>query len=494
MQSATASWLSACPYDAAPAAAPFRAVILDLDGRRTALSVSPDPPAGGCARVPLGLPAEAVRWAGFLPAGAGDGTRGYSLIVDLVAGRETVSEVTALGGPSAPVFLPLGTDLLAGARLSPFGAEERAAVEDRPGGKRLSCAPGDLPAGMVVEPNGVLPPLPLAVELHGSSDEGFMLGVADARLRTREALVPLGLLGPLGRGGHARFPARPVGLEPDGALSWTLLCPPGTAALDLQEVALRPDRPVPPPPGRAAWAWDAGRWRGGGMGLLEDARRHGVDRLYVSVPIHDGAVAGSDALVRFVREARSRDIEVWAVEGDPHAVLPEGRRVFLERARALAAHIRAAPPEARLAGVQYDIEPYLVPGYPLAPDRWNMALVRTLSALRAALNVPVDAALPFWLAPGGPDTPVLEALPAAIDSVTVMAYRTDPASIQMAAGGFLDWGRRHGKPVSVAVEAGPLPDQRALSFVPAPAGTLWRLDLGGEPVLLLLDRPAANPH
>ena len=78
--------------------------------------------------------------------------------------------------------------------------------------------------------------------------------------------------------------------------------------------------------------------------------------------------------------------------------LEEGRRTALRRLGALAAYQRRSADDRRLAGVQYDIEPYLLPGFQADPERILRHWAATLDGLSAAAPpLALDLVLPFWL-------------------------------------------------------------------------------------------------
>jgi hypothetical protein len=257
------------------------------------------------------------------------------------------------------------------------------------------------------------------------------------------------------------------------------------------------------PPGRAMWAWRPEMWRNGGTALLTRAVLWKADTIYITVPTTSaGDVVAADELRQFLQEATRRGLRIWAVDGDPRAVLPSERASFETRARAYAAFNAAASDttheasRARLAGIQYDIEPYLVSGYHLDEDGWKEAYVATIAGLtRAAAGLPVEVAVPFWWldADGRGGTSFVDRLAPSVASIAIMDYRTDAAMIERFARPWLAWGARHQKRIRVALEAGPIPDEPRYHFRPAPAGTLWQVAVGSHHALLLLASPAANP-
>jgi hypothetical protein len=147
-------------------------------------------------------------------------------------------------------------------------------------------------------------------------------------------------------------------------------------------------------------------------------------------------------------------------------------------------------PAARLAGLQFDVEPYLLPEYGAARIDWDaryLAMARTLR--EAAGNLRLELVLPFWW---DGKTALLDGLAPLVDGLAVMDYRTDPAQLGSFAIPFLDWGARHGRQVRIALEAGPIAAETQRRYVRADAGEaagLLHLRLGGQQVLAVLREP-----
>jgi hypothetical protein len=246
-------------------------------------------------------------------------------------------------------------------------------------------------------------------------------------------------------------------------------------------------------PPRAMWAWRPAQWREESSALFALAASWKVGVLYITVPVAgDGTVAEADRLREFLGEAAGRGLAVWAVDGEPRALLPAERAAIERRTRALRAFNASGPP--RLAGVQFDIEPYLVSGYSMNEERWNDAYVATIQQLKEAAGAPVEVAVPFWwLNARVAGTSVMDRLAASIDSVAVMDYRTDVESIERFATPWLEWGREHRRQVRIALEAGSLPNEPRYHFQSADVGSLWQVRIGEARVLVLLQTPRANP-
>jgi hypothetical protein len=244
---------------------------------------------------------------------------------------------------------------------------------------------------------------------------------------------------------------------------------------------------------RSMWIWRGQSWQSDSSALLAHLVDWGVRIVYITLETTaEGTVSSAGRLRAFLREAAEQRVDVWVVFGDPRAVLPAERASFERRARAVEAFNRAGSPA--LAGIQYDIEPYLVPGYSLNEERWNDAYVSTIELLRRASTLPLEIAVPFWwLDARTRGERVMDRLSGAIDSVAVMDYRTDPEQIRQLARPWLEWGALRRRAVRIALEAGRLADEPRHHYRRAESGTLWRIDVGDASALVLLREPKPNP-
>lgn len=290
-----------------------------------------------------------------------------------------------------------------------------------------------------------------------------------------------------GTGDGARFTANEVIPLKEQARA---PAPPATAAERMSPA------PVRATPGRALWVWQPEAWRvrpGELFGLLA---ANAADTVFVTVPVTADRtqVADPGALERFVTHASARDFRVWVVAGDARAVLPAERTGYAERARAYADYNRSVAAEARLSGLQLDIEPYLNPGYGIDIEGWLAAYLDTLAQVRAQAAMPLDVALPFWWGRqpyrGGM---FLDHLTPLVDVVTVMNYRTDRRQLLDFAEPFLAWAARAQRSVRIGLETGPIPDEALRVYRGSREGELWLVPLQENVLVVLLDEPRVNP-
>jgi hypothetical protein len=493
-QAASASILSLCD---GPAVDPTAHAIsyYAVDGSSRTLRLAEKGAVEGCAGLALPLaPSDVVAIALEPPVGdrapealtiQGSGNAQGGFVIGQIEAR------TAAPPASLPM-LPLGRDLLPGWTPRLFGAEERASVTQAGGEITLSCHAGAQPAGMFMSEGAALPAIPgLELEITTRGDEGFVLAAADESTHRRDAPLPLLPL-PGAASMRSVRAALPVSVDRRSPVTWSVLCPGDAATLTVRRLTLAPPLEATPvaTPSRSAWAWQPQLWQETPTVFLDRLRAHHMDRVYITVPLRDDtSVVAAEKLGAFIEAAARRGLAVWAVDGDPHAVLPAEREKFRKRTAALAAFNRAHGKAGRLGGIQYDIEPYLVAGFALDPDRWTAAYLDTLAMLAAPAEMPVEVALPFWF----PFDKWGARLAEVVGGVALMDYRTEAEEIERSAFPALVWGTTYRRPVHIGLELGPLGDEERRRFRRAESGELWRVPVGGQHALLLLRSAQKNP-
>ncbi|WP_420476198.1 hypothetical protein [Noviherbaspirillum sp. ST9] len=465
------------------------AQVVRADGAQMRLVVG-EAMQSGCHGIVLPLPADVI--AAVHPVGAAPSPGERILLQGPEReGRFIIGSVSTTGGQPAverPQPMPLLENLLPALTVRVFGVEERVQARIADGRLRLDCRAGSRPAGVLLSGKGYLPMARSTLRVQGNASGRFNFAVADTAQAAKESAVGLGSLDPGKESLNLELPR--AGFDRTRWHSFSIACPREAAELDLADLRLVPQSSSPAT--RSAWMWDAQQWVGRPGDVVARAQARGVRTLFVSIPVSGHAVLEPQRLVTFVRLARAAGIAVWSVDGDPRMVLPGEHAKTVMRARAYAAYNAGVDADARLAGMQFDIEHYLLPGYELsasALDKHYLSLARALRS--AAQGMPLEFVVPFWWAE---KTELMKGLAAAASGLNVMDYRTDPEQIRRFAVPFLDWGAMHGKSVRIALEAGPVEPEQQRRYVRATEGELWLVNVEQTPVLVLLKEARANPH
>lgn len=239
---------------------------------------------------------------------------------------------------------------------------------------------------------------------------------------------------------------------------------------------------------RSAWFWSPGLWLDTPERVFESTSKFGISRIYISVLTNRGEVNHPNELRTFIRSAHAHGVQVWAVLGDPRAVMNDGVSTFLLASAAYTAFNNDAIASERLEGLQLDIEPYLIPGYSQNPEAWLSRYAYLINNIhQIAPDLQIDVVLPFWF---DPDTPLVSSMLVdiadSINRITIMDYRTDLTQIKRIATQFLNWGWHNKKSIGIALETLPIEQEDRRHYRQADDGELLQLHVGGRTVLLLL--------
>lgn len=265
----------------------------------------------------------------------------------------------------------------------------------------------------------------------------------------------------------------------------------------------------------AMWLWETKKLYGNVAEqnrLANFCKAHGIQQLFIQIP-YEASKLGDTWQVQWdfapmkqlVSRLRQDGIAVTALDGDPHYALLENHGRVLALIRSVIEYNKRAAPEARVIGVRYDNEPYLLPSFggvqksAILRQYLNLLVKAKKEAAAGQLSFGVD--IPFWfdarneydeLVAGLDGRPVMEAILEVVDNVGIMDYRT----VAYGADGVIAQGSdelayasKLGKKVFVGLETVWLPDETLLEFQKKPGGktSIAVEDLGHGNVRLKLN-------
>jgi hypothetical protein len=393
-------------------------------------------------------------------------------------------------GPAQAMKMPfpVGENVLDRVQTRLFGSEERVEAERSQDGLVIRCGAGTAPAGVVLETGSFHFPraahLRLVVAGLGSGEQ---LGLSLVERGSDAPSPPRALTD--ASGGRLQIPpSRHADVSPPREL--VISCPPGPASLWLNSAGLEPSLPPSPISNTGTWLWYPEEWLTRPRQIEEWAVASQLDRIFLQLKIDNGEVADQHALANFVTQLGKHGISAHAVEGDPAMATAEGLNHALRRAAAIRRYQLASPPDAALAGLQFDIEPYLLADFALDPAAIWARWAGAIQALSSAWGEPVSVVVPFWMLDSEAGAAAMAAVHPVISNLTVMAYRTDTGEITALSEPWLAWGARNDVPVSVALENGTLGVEVHRTFVRAETGNLLLSIEGQTATVSLLSEPA----
>ena len=496
IQTASGAWMGICDTHPPSATARMLSDYLSPQQRHTALFLD-SAPLPDCTAVEIPFAHESVVAGRLVSQTTGAALSSGLVLTGNFAGQQfQISDIAPAAQQERLETIPLDVELSSRSDVKSFGAEERASASHGAGGTTLECSAGHRAAGMVLHLpfRGLAHAIPLSVSISYAANGMFEVGLSDSQRTSKGNPLTLGKLSAGTATVQIDIPRRD--LQADQIESFTFSCPQQAARFELTSLQIKPKaRPAAPMP-RASWIWQAEKWMESPESLLDRYSKAGIGTLFVTVPVNtqQQTVQQPQTLEAFVRAATQRGIKIWPVVGDPGMVMESERALLASYPAAYARYNANVPADARLGGIQFDIEPYLNPGYALDPSAWFEAYLATLQQLKQASALPIEVDVPFWWA--GQQTakgPLMERLATVVDGVTVMNYRTDPVQIRSLAQPFLDWGTQHRRTVRIALESGPIGDEMQRHYVPADSGDLALVTVGSNLVLLELDQMQSVP-
>lgn len=190
-----------------------------------------------------------------------------------------------------------------------------------------------------------------------------------------------------------------------------------------------------------------------------------IDRIYLQI---DQSRSYLD-YQQFIKEATEKEIEVFALDGGPEWIYTNEAKRFVQWVHSFN---EAVEENERFAGIQLDIEPYLLPEW----EENREDIIRNFQAIIHGANqeiilIPLELAVPFWFVSleyhnefGKGD--LAQWVLRKSDQVSVMTYRTElegENGIFSLFDPFVERAKRENKPIRLAIETMEI-DNESISF------------------------------
>lgn len=207
------------------------------------------------------------------------------------------------------------------------------------------------------------------------------------------------------------------------------------------------------PGGTGFWVWNYRAAIQESQTMLATCRMQGCSRMLIQMPSLDDDESLWKGYARLLSLVQEAGIDALALDGYPEAI--QEPHLLADKVRRLLQLVRPGA----VAGIQLDIEPYLLPGF-LDDDALLRRYLGTIETIKDAIQgrAALSMVIPFWLAtPTVGGRPLAYAVMDRADEVAVMSYRTDLDEVQDIAEDILRYGNVIEKPVWLAVETTVLP-------------------------------------
>lgn len=323
----------------------------------------------------------------------------------------------------------------------------------------------------------------------------------------QQVVVPLSALPPsLNRAELATLVLEALGPGP-GQVAMSTLAFNRAGVPPLPLSPLQPTAPQPQtstPPVLATWIWHTEDWLKELQSTdlapeLRFLQERGITDVYLQLPAAFVRGDSVPSLARLMHILHAAGLRVHALDGDPHYALPEHHAEVLTTVQRVLDYNHTAPESARFDGLQYDIEPYLLPAfYGPQADALKAAFVSLVSDIYRrthAAGLEFGLALPAWLDQPdeftGQKSSLLQDLQRQSDYLAIMDYRTQiwgAAGILAGVETELAQARKWHKKLILGLETMPLPDE-TLYLLRGPAQST-RPDLAQPALLVWPQTPA----
>lgn len=217
---------------------------------------------------------------------------------------------------------------------------------------------------------------------------------------------------------------------------------------------------------RTTWLWHTALIQSSSSELLNFSKSQGVGIIYLQI----STKADLSSYRSFIRQASEMGIEVHALNGAPDWALTISRPKLDAFMKWISDYQQYAAPEEKLKGIHVDIEPYLLPiwktDYDTLVTEWQ-GNVDALVRQAADLELPLSAALPFWLdkykVPGSEQT-LSSWMISRFEFVTLMSYRDSAKAIYDTAKTEFIEGESMNKKIYTGVETKPSNEGNYITF------------------------------
>lgn len=208
------------------------------------------------------------------------------------------------------------------------------------------------------------------------------------------------------------------------------------------------------PPAKATWFWYTKLIETSSAELIAFMDSQQIDVVYLQL----NRSVSISSYKNFIRSATAHNIEVHVLDGAPNWALESSLPKLEAFITWIQNYQNAASVEEQFSGIHIDIEPHLIPEWNISRDdlinQWQHN-VTYLSHQSHEMNLPLSAALPFWM--DNYKIPYTNMsisywMISVLDSATIMTYRDTGNAIYDLGKKELEEAQQLNKKISLSVE------------------------------------------
>ena len=209
----------------------------------------------------------------------------------------------------------------------------------------------------------------------------------------------------------------------------------------------------------AMWNWIATTWNNSPNQFISKIKSKGINRIYLQLFIENQQIEYKDQLINLIDIAFQNGIEIIAVEGAAEMILESGLQNAIERNQIIKQFCQQRISKPCLAGIQYDIEPYLLPDYDQNKDQIWLQWTQAIKKLSENWGGKIEVVVPFWLKDISHGMQIIQNIEPYTLKYIVMVYRTDYKLIYDISAKWLSWGDENLHKIVIALENGILSEE-----------------------------------
>lgn len=234
------------------------------------------------------------------------------------------------------------------------------------------------------------------------------------------------------------------------------------------------------------WNWENSTWYQSPEQFISKIKSKGINEVYLQLFIENNKIKNKEQLIQLLAFASQNQIKIIAVEGSPEMVTESGLQNAIGRNQIIKQFCIEYESQPCFAGIQYDIEPYILKGYNQDPNKiWQM-WIHAVKKLSESWGDKIEIVIPFWLRKIDNGEQIVQNIKPYTSKYIVMAYRTDYLDIYNLSASWLYWGDKNEQRIIIALESGMLDDELEKLYVPNQQnGEIEKVSFTDKDVILL---------
>ena len=215
------------------------------------------------------------------------------------------------------------------------------------------------------------------------------------------------------------------------------------------------------------WNWEAHTWNTSPKQFITKIKSRGINQVYLQLTIENQTIKFKEQLSQLLDIAYENQIKIIAVEGSPDMVIDSGLKNAIRRNKIIKQFCSMREDKPCLAGIQYDIEPYVLKGYNQDANHFWQLWNHAIEMLSQSWGNKIEVVIPFWLLNKDIDEQIVKNIQSSyISKYIIMAYRTNYTDIYNISKDWLTWGDRNEKKIIIALENGLLVEEVQNFYIP----------------------------